>query len=67
MEDTNMSEPKEGGVVLITSLGSAITGFLTAAPIPVEWKAPAVTLSGGISVALGAWWYSKVNKQKVVT
>ncbi len=66
MNDVEMSEHQEGFVVLVESVGSAITGFLAAAPLPAEWKIPATALTGAITVAIGAYWYSKVNKSPIV-
>lgn len=63
MKDVTMSENEEAVIVLIATIGSGITGFLAACPIPADWKAPAVALSGTISTAILVFWKTKINKQ----
>lgn len=46
------------------SILAAVSGFITAAPIPVEWKAPLLALTGGIAAAIFVYWKKKVNVQE---
>jgi len=55
------SENKEATIVLFGSIVSGLTGFLAAAPIPAEWKAPAITLTVVVAGAVLLFWKTKVN------
>lgn len=61
MDNIEISENKEATVILISSVSSAVTGFLAASPIPNEWKYPAVALTGTITAAILAYWKAKIN------
>jgi hypothetical protein len=56
------SENVEAAIVAGESILAAVSGFILAAPIPIEWKSPLLGLTGGIALAIFAFWKAKVNK-----
>lgn len=64
MDEKTISEPKEGALVLIAEISAAVTGFLSAVPLPNEWKLSAVALAGAVTTAISGYWYAKINKKK---
>ena len=56
------TENKEALIVLAGSIVAAVTGFITAMPIPIEIKAPLVALIGSVSAAILVYWKTQVNK-----
>lgn len=64
MDNVEMSENSEAGLVIISMAGSGIIGFLAAIPLPIEWKAPIVTLIGTITTIVTLYWKHFVNKKK---
>lgn len=64
LKNIEMSDNQEAAVVLIGQLSAAVTGFVAAIPIPIEWKAPIVSLTGGVTAAILIFWKTKINTQK---
>ena len=56
------TENKEALIVLAGSIGTAITGLVSALPIPTEIKVPLVAFIGSISAAILVYWKTQVNK-----
>ena len=61
MNSVNMSENEEAALVLLSNIGSAVTVFVAASPIPIDWKAPLTALCGTITAAIFTYWKKKVN------
>lgn len=58
------SENTEASIVLVSVVASGLTGFLAAAPIPLEWKNPLITLTLTVTGAVLVYWKTQVNKKK---
>jgi hypothetical protein len=56
-----MSENKEAVVVLAESIFSATSGFVATLPIPVEIKAPLLTMTTAIAGAIFVYWKKCIN------
>ena len=55
------TENQEGIIILVTTISSAATGFVAAIPLPLEWKAPIISLTTAITGAVLYYWKTKVN------
>ena len=58
------SENVEATIVAGESILAAISGFILASPIPLEWKTPLLGLTASVAVAIFGYWKAKVNKHK---
>jgi hypothetical protein len=56
-----LSQNEELGVVLGSTIMTAITTYATQIPLPAEIKAPTVTLLAAVDGAILTWWRLKVN------
>lgn len=51
----------EAAIVAVGSAAGAVATYLVTQDLPVEIKAPLVTVLGAFSIAILAYWKAKVN------
>lgn len=61
---TEMSENKEALVILVESVFAAVFGMVGTLPIPVEYKAPLMSMVGAIATAIFVYWKQSINVKK---
>jgi hypothetical protein len=64
VDEVIISENQEASYILVSTALSAVTGFIASAPIPIEWKVPAGTMTSALVAGILVYWKTKVNKQK---
>jgi len=60
----DISENSEALVILCESIFAAASGSIASLPIPLEIKAPIVTLTTSIAGAIFVYWKAKININK---
>ena len=58
------SENTEGMIVLVGDISIAAAAFITASPIPLDWKVPAAGLATAVFAAIRIFWRTQVNTKK---
>ena len=55
------TENKEAAIVSVASACGAVSAYLVSQDIPIEIKAPIVTILGTVSIGILAYWKARVN------